>query len=71
MSLSPGKASLRAFVRALAAEQAPGGVRATVITLNGGVNSGAESWSASVVAQDYLDLHHQEAVSWTAEVVRN
>jgi NAD(P)-dependent dehydrogenase (short-subunit alcohol dehydrogenase family) len=70
-SLSVGKAGLRAYVQALAAELAGTGVRATVVTINGGIDAGEERFASSALANDYLDLHRQDAKDWQAELRRD
>ncbi|MFD4795283.1 SDR family NAD(P)-dependent oxidoreductase [Streptomyces anulatus] len=70
-SLSVGKAGLRAYVHALAAEQAPNGVHATVVTIAGGIDGGQERFQSNVLAQAYLELHQQDAADWKPELVRD
>lgn len=70
-SLSVGKASLRAYVRTLAAEQAPKGIRATVITIAGVIDGGSEALSSAVLGETYLELHRQDATDWEAEITRS
>ncbi|WP_052720757.1 MULTISPECIES: SDR family oxidoreductase [Actinoplanes] len=70
-SLSVGKASLRSYVQALAAELADTGVRATVVTINGGIDAGEERFASSALANDYLELHRQDAKEWQPELRRD
>ena len=70
-SLSVGKAALRAYVQALAAEVSDANIHATVVTINGGIDGGEERFAASTLAQDYLDLHRQDREGWTAELRRD
>ncbi|MFF3904362.1 SDR family NAD(P)-dependent oxidoreductase [[Kitasatospora] papulosa] len=70
-SLSVGKAALRSYAQTLAAELEGTDVRATVVTINGGIGGGQERFEPAVLAKAYLDLHHEPAAAWTAELRRD
>ncbi|WP_432164072.1 SDR family oxidoreductase [Streptomyces tendae] len=70
-SLSVGKAALRAYVHALAGELSGTGVHATVVTVHGAIGGGEERFEPSVLAQAYLDLHHQDPTDWRPELMRD
>ncbi|UWE10407.1 SDR family NAD(P)-dependent oxidoreductase [Actinacidiphila bryophytorum] len=68
-SLSAGKAALRAYAKALAAEQRQKGVHVTVVTICGFLTPGDTRFDPARVAQTYLDLHHQPQTQWQDEAV--
>ncbi|EFC85763.1 SDR family NAD(P)-dependent oxidoreductase [Parafrankia sp. EUN1f] len=70
-SLSVGKTALRAYVHTLAAELSGTGVHATVVTIDGGIGGGEERFEPSVLAQAYVDLHHQAPEDWRPELMRS
>ena len=70
-SLSVGKAALRAYVQTLHAQLADTGVHATSITITGHIGGGDERFHPTVLAQAYLDLHHQPEAAWQHELLRN
>ncbi len=70
-SLSIGKAALRAYVQALHTHVAGTGVHATSITIAGAIGGGEERFDPAVLAQAYLDLHHQPEAEWRHELLRD
>jgi len=70
-SLSVGKAALRAYVQTLHDQLAGTGVHATSITITGNIGGGEERFDPAVLAQAYLDLHHQPEGAWQHELLRN
>jgi NAD(P)-dependent dehydrogenase (short-subunit alcohol dehydrogenase family) len=69
-SLSVGKAALRAYVQTLHAQLAGTGVHATSVTITGHIGGGDERFDPAVLAQAYLDLHHQPSPDWQHELLR-
>ena len=69
-SLSVGKAALRAYVQTLHAQLAGTGVHATSVTITGHIGGGDERFDPAVLAQAYLDLHHQPPADWQHELLR-
>ncbi len=69
-SLSVGKAALRAYVQTLHAQLAGTGVHATSVTITGHIGGGEERFDPTVLAQAYLDLHHQPPADWQPELLR-
>jgi NADP-dependent 3-hydroxy acid dehydrogenase YdfG len=70
-SVSVGKAALRAYVQALHAQLRGTGVHATSITIAGSIGGGEERFDPAVLAQAYLDLHHQPDTDWQPELLRD
>jgi short-subunit dehydrogenase len=70
-SLSVGKAALRAYVQALHAHLTGTGVHATSVTIAGSIGGGEQRFDPAVLAQVYLDLHHQPDTDWQPELVRD
>ncbi|MET8592859.1 SDR family NAD(P)-dependent oxidoreductase [Streptomyces sp. NPDC005078] len=70
-SLSVGKAALRAYVQALHTHLAGTGVHATSVTIAGAIGGGKERFDPAVLAQAYLDLHHQPKDEWQHELLRD
>ena len=69
-SLSVGKAALRTYVQTLHDQLAGTGVHATSITITGNIGGGEERFDPAVLAQAYLDLHHQPHADWQHELLR-
>jgi NADP-dependent 3-hydroxy acid dehydrogenase YdfG len=70
-SLSVGKAALRAYVQALHAQLAGTGVHATSVTIAGAIGGGEMRFDPAVLAQAYLDLHHEPENEWQHELLRD
>ena len=58
-------------MQALHAELAGTGVHATSVTITGHIGGGEERFDPTVLAQAYLDLHHQPATDWQPELLRD
>lgn len=69
-SLSVGKAALRAYVQVLHDQLAGTGVHATSVTITKEIGGGDPRYDPAVLAQAYLELHHQPATEWQHELVR-
>ena len=69
-SLSIGKAALRAYVQTLHALLAGTGVHATSVTITGHIGGGDARFDPAVLAQAYLDLHHQPPGDWQHELLQ-
>jgi short-subunit dehydrogenase len=70
-SVSVGKAALRAYVQALHSQLAGTEVHATSVTITGFIGGGEERFDPAVLAQAYLDLHHQPTTDWKPELLRD
>jgi short-subunit dehydrogenase len=70
-SVSVGKAALRAYVHALHSQLRGTDVHATSVTITGSIGGGEERFDPAVLAQAYLDLHHQPTKDWQPELLRN
>jgi NADP-dependent 3-hydroxy acid dehydrogenase YdfG len=70
-SLSVGKAALRAYVNVLHDQLAGTGVHATSVTIMQEIGSGVPRFDPAVLAQGYLELHHQPDTEWQHELVRD
>jgi NAD(P)-dependent dehydrogenase (short-subunit alcohol dehydrogenase family) len=70
-SVSVGKAALRAYVQALHSQLTGTEVHATSVTITGFIGGGEERFDPSVLAQAYLDLHHQPTTDWKPELLRD
>jgi NADP-dependent 3-hydroxy acid dehydrogenase YdfG len=68
-SLSVGKAGIRAYAQALHAHLAGTGVHATSVTIAGFIGAGEPRFEPAVLAQAYLDLHHQPDTDWQDELL--
>jgi len=69
-SLSVGKAGLRAYVQVLHDQLAGTGVHATSVTITREIGGGDPRFDPAVLAQAYLELHHQPESQWQHELVR-
>lgn len=69
-SLSVGKAALRAYVRVLHDQLAGTGVHATSVTIKNDIGGGEARFDPAVLAQAYLELHHQPESEWQHELMR-
>jgi len=70
LSLSLGKAGVRALVEALDAQYAPSGVHVASVTVDGPVAPGTE-FDPNDIAEHYRRLHAQPRTSWDREVVHS
>lgn len=70
LSLSLGKASVRALVAALDAQFAPAGVHVATVTVDGPVAPGTD-FDPDDIAEHYRRLHAQSRTSWDREVVHS
>ncbi|MFC7546951.1 hypothetical protein [Plantactinospora sp. GCM10030261] len=68
VSLSLGKAGLRALTTLLAQEYGPRGVHVATVTVCGAVAPGGE-FDPDRIAEHYLRLHGQPPDAWEQEVV--
>ena len=68
VSLSLGKAGVRAFAVLLDAQYRPAGVHVATVTVTGAVAPGS-AWDPDDIAEHYPRLHHQARPEWTHEVV--
>lgn len=68
VSLSLGKAGVRALAVLLDAQYRPSGVHVATVTVTGAVAPGS-AWDPDDIAEHYLRLHHQARPEWTHEVV--
>ncbi|MFJ8006657.1 SDR family NAD(P)-dependent oxidoreductase [Streptomyces fagopyri] len=69
-SLSVGKAALRAYVQVLHDQLAGTGVHATSVTITDEIGGGETRFDPAVLAQAYLELHHQPETEWQHELMR-
>ncbi|MEV7865003.1 SDR family NAD(P)-dependent oxidoreductase [Streptomyces sp. NPDC088124] len=69
-SLSVGKAALRAYVQVLHDQLTGTGVHATSVTITRDIGGGDERFDPAVLAQAYLELHHQPEAEWEHELMR-
>ena len=67
LSLSLGKAGVRALVEALDVQFGPSGVHAATVTVGGAVAPGSP-WDPDLVADHYVRLHAQPHHAWEREV---
>ena len=70
LSLSLGKAGVRALVEALDAQYAPSGVHVATVTVDGPVAPGT-GFDPDDIAEHYRRLHAQPRPSWDREVVHS
>ena len=63
LSLSLGKAGVRALVTMLAEHYAPQGIHVATVTVGGNVEPGT-AFDPDVIAEDYWRLHQQPPGSW-------
>jgi NAD(P)-dependent dehydrogenase (short-subunit alcohol dehydrogenase family) len=70
LSLSLGKAGVRALVEALDAQYAPSGVHVASVTVDGPVAPGTD-FDPDDIAEHYRRLHAQPRTSWDREVVHS
>jgi NAD(P)-dependent dehydrogenase (short-subunit alcohol dehydrogenase family) len=68
VSLSLGKAGVRALAVLLDAQYRPAGVHVATVTVTGPVAPGT-AWDPDDIAEHYRRLHHQARPEWTHEVV--
>lgn len=68
VSLSLGKAGVRALTTILAKEYGPAGVHVATVTVCGGVAPGTE-YDPDRIAEHYWRLHGQQPAEWEQEVV--
>jgi len=68
LSLSLGKAGVRALVTMLDQQYGAGGLHAATVTVSGGVAPGS-LWDPEDIAEHYWRLHAQPRADWTHEVV--
>ncbi|WP_052852927.1 SDR family NAD(P)-dependent oxidoreductase [Streptomyces avicenniae] len=68
VSLSLGKAGVRALVALLDATYGPSGVHAAAVTVDGPVAPGT-AFDPDVIAAHYWDLHTQARAEWTHDVL--
>jgi NAD(P)-dependent dehydrogenase (short-subunit alcohol dehydrogenase family) len=68
VSLSLGKAALRALATMLAERYGPHGVHVATVTVAGPVAPGT-AWDPDEIAEHYWRLHRQSRSEWTGEVV--
>jgi NAD(P)-dependent dehydrogenase (short-subunit alcohol dehydrogenase family) len=68
ISLSLGKAGVRALAVLLDAQYRPAGVHVATVTVTGAVAPGS-AWDPDDIAGHYPRLHHQARPEWTHEVV--
>jgi NADP-dependent 3-hydroxy acid dehydrogenase YdfG len=68
VSLSLGKAAIRALAAMLDEQYGPSGVHVATVTVAGPVAAGGP-WDPDDVAEHYWRLHHQPREVWTHEVV--
>ncbi|MFG2463727.1 hypothetical protein ACGFWE_42770 [Streptomyces sp. NPDC048523] len=57
-------------MQALHAQLAGTGVYATSVTIAGAIGGGETRFDPAVLAQAYLDLHHQPESEWQHELLR-
>ncbi|MBW8801483.1 MAG: SDR family NAD(P)-dependent oxidoreductase [Streptomyces sp.] len=69
-SLSVGKAALRGYVHVLHDQLAGTGVHATSVTITSDIGGGNARFDPAVLAQAYLELHHQPETEWQHELMR-
>ncbi len=67
VSLSLGKASLRALTRMLAEEYAPSGTHVATVSVWGAVAPGTK-FDPDVIAAQYVRLHDQDRDDWETQV---
>ncbi len=70
LSLSLGKAGVRALVEALDAQYAPSGVHVATVTVDGPVAPGTD-FDPDDIAEHYRRLHAQPRPGWDREVVHS
>ena len=70
LSLSLGKAGVRALVEALDAQYAPAGVHVATVTVDGPVSPGSD-FDPDDIAEHYLRLHAQPRQHWDRVVVHS
>ena len=70
LSLSLGKAGVRALVEALDAQYAPSGVHVASVTVDGPVAPGTD-FDPDDIAEHYRRLHAQPRASWEREVLHS
>jgi NAD(P)-dependent dehydrogenase (short-subunit alcohol dehydrogenase family) len=70
LSLSLGKAGVRALVEALDAQYAPSGVHVATVTVDGTVGPGTD-FDPDDIAEHYRRLHAQPRASWDREVLHS
>lgn len=58
-------------MQALHAQLAGTGVHATSVTIAGAIGGGETRLDPAVLAQAYLDLHHQPESEWQHELLRD
>jgi hypothetical protein len=68
VSLSLGKAAIRALAAMLDEQYGPSGVHVATVTVAGPVAPGG-AWDPDDVAEHYWRLHQQPRETWTHEVV--
>lgn len=68
ISLTEGKAAMRALVLALAPKLAPMGLHVATVTVAGTVAPGT-AFDPDTIAQVFLALHRQKPATWQTEVV--
>lgn len=70
LSLSLGKAGVRALTAMLAEHYGPRGVHAATVTVGGGIAPGG-AFDPDVIAEHYWRLHTQPSGEWETEVLFN
>jgi NAD(P)-dependent dehydrogenase (short-subunit alcohol dehydrogenase family) len=70
LSLTAGKAALRAMVLALAPKLAPLGIHAATVTVAGPVAPGT-AFDPDAIAAAFMALHEQPREEWASEVIFN
>ncbi|WP_194924997.1 SDR family NAD(P)-dependent oxidoreductase [Catenulispora pinisilvae] len=69
VSLSVGKAALRAYVQSLHEFQKGTDVHVTTVTIAGVIGGDDPRFAPKALADAYLDLHHQPRDQWQAELL--
>ncbi|MBS2534101.1 SDR family NAD(P)-dependent oxidoreductase [Catenulispora sp. NF23] len=69
MSLSVGKAALRAYTQSLHEFQKGTDVHVTTVTIAGAIGGDDPRFAPGALAEAYLDLHHQPRDQWQAELL--